>query len=169
MTRAAMTFLLALLCIVGPSIALAAGSHSTSTDMLAMIKEIRETRDIEKRDELAYKLHVRFDDLSDAKAMDTVDDRAIDPLIGLLDDESDIVRGYAAEALGGFGLRAQRAVPSLERALRRQSEEDKRLPYPVWFGTDSIDYIVPALKSVQGIPQDVDYETGKKFLKDKKS
>ena len=168
MIRAAMAFLFALLCIMEPSVASAAGAHATSTDVLAMIEEIRETRDVEKRGELAYKLHVCIVDLSEAKAMDGIDDRAINPLIDLLDDESDIVRGYAAEALGAFGLRAQKAVPSLERALQRQSEEDKRLPYPIRFGTDSIDYIVPALKSVQGIPQDVDYETGKKFLQDKK-
>ena len=169
MVRTTIACLFALLYIAVPDIASAGSSHATTADILTMIREIKETRDVDKRDDLAYKLHICFYDLYEVKAMNRVDDSVVDSLMGLLDDDDDFVRGYAAEGLGQFGLRAQKAVPALERALRRQSEVDKRLPYPVRFGTDSIDYIVPALKRVQGIPQDVDYETGKKLLQQKKN
>ncbi len=169
MIRETAAFLVAILCAATPSAAAGEPSHATTVDILSMIREIKETRDVGERDDLAYQLHTRFSALDEIKAMDGIGDRVIDALIGLLDDSDDLVRGYAAEGLGQFGKRAQKAVPALERALWRQSEADKRLTYPVRFGIDSIDYIVPTLKSVQGIPQNVSYETGVKLLQQGKN
>jgi len=47
----------------------------------------------------------------------------IDEITGLLDDDSDGVRGFAANALGTIGPPAARAIPALVRALKRAEDE----------------------------------------------
>jgi HEAT repeat protein len=52
----------------------------------------------------------------------TIDRPTIDEIAGLLDDNSDAVRGRMAIALGNIGEPAKHAVPALEKAFDRAKE-----------------------------------------------
>jgi HEAT repeat protein len=47
----------------------------------------------------------------------------VDDMAGLLDDDADLVRFYAAASLGFLGASARRAIPALEEALARREQE----------------------------------------------
>jgi len=72
----------------------------------------------------------------------------IDHIAGLLGDTDQIVRSYAAEAVGGMGAIAREAVPALEKALK----EIDGPPGTGKFGpaTDSGPAIRRALQSITG-------------------
>jgi HEAT repeat protein len=47
----------------------------------------------------------------------------VDDMAGLLEDNADLVRFYAAASLGFLGPSARRAIPALEKALERREGE----------------------------------------------
>ncbi len=77
-----------------------------------------------------------------------VDDRTVDLIAALLQDEDDIIRFNAAKALRYVGARAKRAVPRLEAALAKIHLELNAKKF--WTGTSSEDEICPALQRILG-------------------
>jgi hypothetical protein len=55
--------------------------------------------------------------------LSSVEPPVVDEMAALLDDDVDLVRFYAAAALGFLGASARRAIPALERALARREAE----------------------------------------------
>jgi HEAT repeat protein len=82
-----------------------------------MIKNITAEHSTPIRARLAEQLST-FIQHSDRAAIDALDAKEIDDLAGLLSDRDDVVRFWAALALGHIGAPAARAIPVLERALR---------------------------------------------------
>jgi hypothetical protein len=80
--------------------------------------------------------------------IDNIPPGIIDHIAGLLGDADQVVRSYAAEALGGMGPFARGAVPALENALK----EIDGPPGTDKFGpaTDSGPAIRRALQSITG-------------------
>lgn len=139
-------------CMLAASAAFASMQLPTTADILSDIQKVKTERNLDARMLLASHM---LDDLYivwNHKAMNTIDDRVIDELISLLNEDEDGVRMAAAAGIGDFGRRARRAGPALEHALRRSEEENRKSGLLFVSGVDSAAVIVPALKRIQGIP-----------------
>jgi hypothetical protein len=126
----------------------------TTAYILADIQKLETEKDKASRIELADHLENDMSAVWRARGMDCIDEKVIDALIPLLDDDTDSVRAAAASGIGYFGVRAGRALPALERALQRISDENASRQLPFMSGWDSADAIVPAMRRVRGIPDD---------------
>jgi len=99
-------------------------SHSSEakteySDVAELVAEISAEDDVYFRHELASALP-EFVELEMERTGDT---QIIDLTATLLEDPLDVIRGYAADALGRIGPRAGRVTPLLLEALRRGEAE----------------------------------------------
>lgn len=122
----------------------------TTADIFSDIQKLETEKDKASRIELANHLENEMSAVWRARGMDGIDGKVVDALIPLLDDDADSVRAAAASGIGYFGVRARRALPALERALQRVSNENANRHLPFMSGWDSADTIVPAIRRVQG-------------------
>jgi len=143
---------LGILCSGAGAVARADTSLETTSDALRDIQNVKSERDVNLRGMLANDMLTHLYKVWDAHAIDTIDDRVIDKLVLLLDDDDDAVRGPAAAAIGYFGVRARRAVPALHDALVRLVMERKKRGDILALGLDSASSIEVALQRVQGVP-----------------
>ena len=88
-----------------------------------------------------------------AGKMNQIDDSAIDALVPLLDDDSDVVRGWAACAIGYFGPRARRSLPALQAAQDRRVEDINKERLVIAPAVDSLAFIEVAKKRVEGVSE----------------
>ena len=92
-----------------------------------------------------------------------IDEGAIDRIIGLLNDDSDAVRGNVAMAIGAIGPRAKKATPTLENALELARQYMTYIQernfiingFPIFTGRSSATEICMALKDI-GAPSPPD-------------
>jgi hypothetical protein len=89
---------------------------STLTEFVA--KAANSSSDRDKRASAAGEVARILAELSSAE-VDLLPDKLIDDIAGLLVDENDVVKYYAASGLGSMGQRAARAIPALEQAWTR--------------------------------------------------
>jgi hypothetical protein len=123
-------------------------------DILADIDAVTHESVQRKREKLADNMLGDIILVSNAGDIGTLDNTVIRALLPLLDDDSDIVRGWAACGLKYFGPRARMAVPFLQRAEQRALEEQRKLTEHDKFvmapTQDSTDCIEQALTRIQG-------------------
>lgn len=143
---------LSVLCAAEVGPAHASSQVTTTSEILCDIKKVKAEKDIKARAILADEMLADLYKVRSAHAMNKIDDRVVDELIVLLDNDSDIVRGSAAAGIGYFGTRARRAVPALHDALARLVEERKKRGDVLALGLDSAGAIEAALQRVQGVP-----------------
>jgi hypothetical protein len=127
-------------------------SLPTTSDIICDIQKVEQEENVPSRQELADRMLSDLHNAWAAGAMNTIDYNVIDALISLLDNDDDWVRGQAASGIGYFGTRARGAIPALERALKRISDQNAKGKLGFGSGVDSASMIVPAMKRVQGIP-----------------
>ena len=132
----------------------AAHSKLATANLLRDIEAVKHEKAQTLREKQSEKMLRDIITVSNAGDIKALDDQVIDDLIPLLDDDSDIVRGWTACALKYFGPRAHAAIPFLERAEKRVIEEEKRatqgdkvIMAPT---SDSTDCIDQALDRIRG-------------------
>jgi len=98
-------------------------SLPNTQDLLQEIKNITDEGDRESRENKTEKMSGDVFVVWKSGKIDTLDMKVISFLIPLLDDDSDVVRGRVACAIGYFGYRAKSAAPHLRAAEKREIEE----------------------------------------------
>jgi len=116
--RAAFSFiaLAALFCAGGVA------AQSVDEEIGKRIALVESTADMTARIDRAAHL---AEYIASRKPLDVsdVEPPIVDRMAGLLDDDADLVRFYAAASLGFLGASARRAIPALEQALARLEAE----------------------------------------------
>jgi hypothetical protein len=151
MRRFAFSLALSVLCAAGADLAQAETQLPTTADILGGIQRIKVEKDKNLRIQLSHDILDGVSEVWRAQAMDNLDDKVIDELMPLLDDDSDIVRGWTACTIGYFGPRARRAVPALYSAMTPLREERERRRLVIAPAVDSSAFIEVALERVQGV------------------
>ena len=98
-------------------------SLPSTKDILQEIKNITGEDDRESREKKIEKMSGDVFVVWKSGTINTLDTNVISHLIPFLDDDSDVVRGQVACAIGYFGSRAKIAVPYLRAAEKREIEE----------------------------------------------
>jgi len=130
-------------------------SVPTQADIVNDIDAVTREKLQTEREQLSKRMLHDIMRISNAGQIDTLDNRVIEGIIPLLDDESDIVRGRAACALKYFGPRARAAVPFLQKAETRILEEERKATehdeFAMVSAYDSTACIDEALSRIRGI------------------
>ena len=102
-------------------------SSNPMVNIKTMIEEIKNETATLDRIRLTEKLQGFIKD-QDRLYFTAIDSRIIDDLAGLLSDQNDAVRYWAALALASIGPPAKRAVPALEAALKDIQSTTSKIP-----------------------------------------
>ena len=120
-------------------------SHSISSELREIVREIEKEASPSRRAELATQLALRT---KQASAPQEVDDDAVLRITELLGHDDDAVRYEVAIALGNLGERSNMAVPALLKALReRECAGHPTQPY-IQLSLTSADGIRTALEKI---------------------
>lgn len=107
---------LTLLCVSG------AAAQSIDSEISERVARIQSAPDATMRIEHAAHL-AEYIASRGPLGVSNVEAPVVDDMAGLLDDDVDLVRFYAAASLGFLGPSARRAIPALEEALARREQE----------------------------------------------
>lgn len=129
-----------------------AAPQSDLAEVQNNLERVRTERDNRLRYELAIALAEKIGRLKP----EDVPDRLIDDVASLLTSSDDAVRYWAALALAQLGPRAERAVPTLEAALRDRECEGYPNEPRVVRSLTSADGIRTALRRISGsVPESI--------------
>jgi hypothetical protein len=145
MRRSSVFSIATLIIAAGVAEAQVQGSYRSGVSVETWIERIRNEPDHLNRFDLARRLTY---DIRTLKP--TLDNTTIDAIASLLGDESDLVGGEIAEALGNIGSPAQRSVAQLNDAFDKGVEDLRRFGAvsPVTFGPRSVDSICDAFEKI---------------------
>lgn len=122
-----------------------------SKSVETMLFNIKQESDAQKRSELSYQL-IKFVSQHSEDDLKRIDANVIDEIIGLLEDNSDDVRATAATLLLYTGAPADKALPALEKALKKVDET--RLSALGGFLSSSVDSEQVIRKAIAKIRKD---------------
>jgi hypothetical protein len=123
MLQNAAFFLIFALMSTEPDIGYRNASPINTETLLQEIKEIADEDNQKQREKRTEEMSGDVFAVWKSGRIETLDTNVVTHLIPLLDDNSDIVRGWAACAIGYFGSRAKVAAPHLRAAEDREIEE----------------------------------------------
>ena len=146
-------FTVFVMCLAAASFSCANTSVPSTTDIMLDIGKIDKRADTSARIDATK---VMLDDMTkawQAGKINEIDGRAIDALVPLLDDDSDVVRGWIACAIGYFGPRAHRALSALRGAEEHRIADIRNEQLVVAPAVDSLAFIEVARKRIEGLSE----------------